>query len=171
MTRKELFFAGYRAAVSADYRDAEEAWLAFSRARADKKLSAQAFHAMLGQATANAQMLLGPKWYLSGQTFLFEVPRALRAYRTERGTLVSIRRDMRAPAAVYWPCGVVPECIAPQADIKTGTAPILCDSLGHKTPQYDAWLEDRFRTCPEYDLSGRESRIKSMSQPYIALQN
>lgn len=85
--------------------------------RAPRKLGAKAavltaleFWAMHAEAVAAIQDEHGERWVVApfGHTELVTVPARWLKFRTERGTILTWRRDQRMPAAKYWPTGELP---------------------------------------------------------------
>jgi hypothetical protein len=83
------------------------------------KLSALDFWQLHGQAVERIRSEFGDSWRVAapfGRTELVTLASGYRSVKTERGTLLKWPRDMRVPAADYWPSGAFPEGVTIEAD-------------------------------------------------------
>jgi hypothetical protein len=96
--------------------------------------------------------------FVTGASVLLRVPGALASYKSERGTRISIRRDLRAPAARYWPGGEIPAAAAQFAPYtRSWRGKVLCPD-GSKTPAYRRWLK-AWKASPAAHAPTEESRF------------
>lgn len=94
--------------ASATLRKAIKLLEAVPSSGAPVKVDAERFWDLYCAAVSAIRAELGDHWTIKGETVLFSLPPRLRSYRGPKGGTIRYRRDHRAPAARYWPGGVIP---------------------------------------------------------------
>jgi hypothetical protein len=93
--------------------------------RAGARINALEFWRRHGLAVDSIRETYGLNWTIKapfGETELVAVPPCWRSFKTERGTMLSWRRDNRIPAAKYWPDQRLPEGLIVTPDYPRATA-------------------------------------------------
>ena len=90
------------------------------------RMDAATFWTLHAKACTAINAVYGDQWRVKapfGETTLISAPAPLRKMKTERGTVITWRRDWRMPAAQFWPGGSMPTELEICADYPRSTAP------------------------------------------------
>jgi hypothetical protein len=112
--------------------------LARKPTRRPHMMSGAEFYGALDRAKRSAVAEHGPRWSLRvGCSEVARIPSSLAQFKTERGTTIKTRRDIRIPAAHHWPDQRIPDGVVL-------AKPYVPD------PAAIAWMIERSREMDEH---------------------